>query len=144
MSALARIEINLATQALTLFKGGQPLRVFSISSALNGAGEQNGSGCTPRGRHRIRAKIGDGFAPGSVFVARRPTAEQYSPELASRYPQRDWILSRILWLSGCEPGRNRLGQVDSMRALSISMAPPTASRWVYRARTAVSGCVTMR
>ncbi|HHO69727.1 MAG TPA: L,D-transpeptidase, partial [Gammaproteobacteria bacterium] len=84
-------------------------------TARNGAGEQEGSECTPRGRHRIRACIGAGCAPGTVFLGRRPTGEVYSEALAAREPGRDWILSRILWLCGEEPGRNRLGEVDSMR-----------------------------
>jgi lipoprotein-anchoring transpeptidase ErfK/SrfK len=78
-------------------------------------GERKGSYCTPRGRHVIRAKIGAGAPVNSVFVERRPTGEIYSPELAARFPGRDWILTRILWLSGCEPGFNRLGDVDTMR-----------------------------
>lgn len=49
------------------------------------------------------------------MVGRRPTGEVWTPELAVRYPERDWILTRILWLSGTEVGRNRMGNVDSMR-----------------------------
>jgi L,D-transpeptidase YbiS len=78
-------------------------------------GEHTNSECTPRGRHRIRAKIGAGCAPNTVFIRRRPTGELYTQELKRQYPKRDWILTRILWLCGEEPGRNRLGEVDSMR-----------------------------
>ena len=85
------------------------------STAKNGAGEKNGSNCTPRGRHIIRARIGAGCAPNTVFVGRRPTGELWTPELQANHPRRDWILTRILWLSGCEPGRNRLHDVDTMR-----------------------------
>jgi len=87
----------------------------SVSTASNGAGELFGSECTPRGKHVIRAKIGAGCVPGTVFVARRPTGEVYSPDMRQTDPARDWILSRILWLSGCERGKNRLGNVDTMR-----------------------------
>ena len=90
-------------------------RTYSISSATNGVGEQFGSEQTPRGAHLIRAKIGAGAAVNTVFVARRPTGEIYSNELHAQYPERDWILSRILWLSGLEIGHNRLGKVDTMR-----------------------------
>ena len=109
------IEISLADQRLRLWRGGELLREYPVSTARNGAGEQEGSECTPRGRHRIRACIGAGCAPGTVFLGRRPTGEVYSEALAAREPGRDWILSRILWLCGEEPGRNRLGEVDSMR-----------------------------
>jgi lipoprotein-anchoring transpeptidase ErfK/SrfK len=95
--------------------GGAVLKSFSVSTAKNGAGEQYGSFCTPRGNHIVRAKIGAGQPVNTVFVRRRPTGEIWSPELGTQFPGRDWILTRILWLSGLEPGRNRLGTVDTMR-----------------------------
>jgi len=109
------IDIDLGRQRLRLLDGARVLREYAVSTAARGAGEKNGSQCTPRGRHKIRAKIGRGAAPGTVFVSRRSTGEVYTPELGARYPQRDWILTRILWLSGLEPGRNRLRDVDTMR-----------------------------
>ncbi len=113
---MARLEIKLATQSAELFDAaGALIKRYAISSALNGAGERNGSFCTPRGRHVIRAKIGAGQPPNTVFVRRRPTGEIYNTDLAAQYPGRDWILTRILWLSGNEPGFNRLGDVDTMR-----------------------------
>lgn len=91
------------------------LKQCLISSARNGTGQQRGSFCTPLGRHIVRAKIGAGQPVNTVFVRRRPTGEIYTPELSRQFPKRDWILTRILWLSGCEPGYNRLGPVDTMR-----------------------------
>jgi len=104
------ILIDLDKQQLT-FQG----KTYSVSTAKKGAGEKNGSFCTPRGRHIVRAKIGAGQPLGTVFVRRRPTGEVWSPALDAKYPGRDWILTRILWLSGREPGKNRLGDVDTMR-----------------------------
>lgn len=115
MDRAARIEIDLGAQRLALFRSGQPPRQWPVSTARNGAGEQRDSERTPRGRHVVRARIGAGLPVGTVFVGRRPTGETWSPELARRHPGRDWILTRILWLSGLEPGRNRLGDVDTMR-----------------------------
>lgn len=109
------IFISLAAQTLELYEGMSLLARYPVSSAARGAGEASGSLMTPRGRHRIRAKIGGGCPENTVFVGRRPTGERWTPELAAEFPGRDWILTRILWLSGCEPGRNRLGSVDSMR-----------------------------
>ena len=110
------IEVSIPEQTLRLFdEGGACLRTWAVSTAANGAGEQEGSNRTPRGRHVIRARIGAGAPAGAVFRGRRPTGEVWTPELAAQHPERDWILSRILWLSGCEPGVNRLGKVDSMR-----------------------------
>ena len=87
----------------------------TISTARNGAGELMDSHCTPRGKHKVRAKIGSDAPTNTVFRGRRPTGEVYSQELRIRNPNSDWILTRILWLSGLEPGFNRLGNVDSMR-----------------------------
>jgi L,D-transpeptidase YbiS len=110
------IEVDIGKQSLVLReRGGRVLMETSVSTARNGAGERVNSERTPRGRHIIRAKIGGGQPANAVFVSRRPTGEIYSPALRTLYPSRDWILTRILWLSGLEPGRNRFGDVDTMR-----------------------------
>lgn len=113
--ATTELHIDVAQQQLHLMRSGAIERSYAVSTALNGVGEVRGSGCTPRGQHRIRAKVGVGCAPGTVFVGRRATGEVYSPALAAQHPGRDWILSRILWLDGCEPGVNRGGAVDTLR-----------------------------
>lgn len=110
-----RIEVDIGSQSLRLYEGAALLREYSVSTAANGAGECVDSGCTPRGRHVVRAKIGAGLPAGAVLRGRRWTGEIWTPELHVREPGRDWILSRILWLSGCEPGRNRLGGIDTFR-----------------------------
>ena len=104
------ILIDASKQQLTF--GG---KVYPVSTAKNGLGEKNNSFCTPRGLHIVRAKIGAGQPLNAVFVRRRPTGEVWTPELHARYPGRDWMLTRILWLSGKQPGFNRLGDVDTMR-----------------------------
>jgi L,D-transpeptidase YbiS len=104
------IEIDVPRQELRFGN-----KAYAVSTSKNGLGEKNGSFCTPRGRHIVRAKIGTGQPMHAVFVRRRPTGELWTPELHASYPGRDWILTRILWLSGCEPGFNRLGDVDTMR-----------------------------
>lgn len=109
------VRISIAQQHLRLLGDEGVLMDVPVSTALNGAGERNGSGCTPRGWHQIRAKIGSGCPVNTVFRARRPTGEIFSPALREEQPERDWILTRILWLSGLEPGRNRMGDVDTMR-----------------------------
>ncbi|MFQ5487010.1 MAG: L,D-transpeptidase family protein [Gammaproteobacteria bacterium] len=111
----AIITVDLSRQHLQLVRDGKLLLEAPVSTAAKGAGELLGSECTPRGWHVIRACIGTGCAPNTVFVGRRPSGEIYSPALASGNPQRDWILTRILWLGGLEPGRNRGGQVDTLR-----------------------------
>ncbi len=136
------IQISIAQQSLTLFdESGQVLRCYPVSTASKGAGEQNGSYCTPRGKHLIRAKIGVGQPENTIFVARRPSGEIYSMELGASVPERDWILTRILWLSGCEPGRNRLGCVDTMRRyIYIHGSPDSVDVGVPGSH----GCIRMR
>ena len=109
------LHVSIAEQRMYAFANQQLWRCYTISTALNGPGERNGSGCTPRGMHYIRAKIGAGLPPGAVLRGRRWTGEVYSPQLQQAHPERDWILSRILWLSGTELQRNRLGDCDTFR-----------------------------
>jgi len=110
-----RIEIDLCRQELRVIDRDQPTRRFGVSTSRHGPGERAGSECTPRGTHVIRARIGQGLPAGACLVGRRYTGEVWTPELARAEPDRDWILSRVIWLSGCERGRNRLGTVDTMR-----------------------------
>lgn len=136
-----RIDISIANQTLSLIQGDQIERQFSISSAEKGAGFLKGSNQTPLGRHYIRAKIGQGQPLGCVFVGRRPTGEIYSPELAKQHPNRDWILTRILWLCGRERDKNRLGQVDTMqRYIYIHGTPDSEPMGVPLSH----GCIRMR
>ena len=136
------IEVDIPAQTLTLKDAqGKELMRARISTARNGAGEENGSEKTPRGAHYIRAKIGAGLPLDSVLVSRRPTGEIYSPSLRTAFPNRDWILTRILWLCGLEPGKNRLGNVDTMRRyVYIHGCPDEDPMGVPGSR----GCVKMR
>jgi len=111
-----KISIDAGQQELVFQdRDGKVLKKYLISTSKHGSGEKNGSFCTPRGRHIVRAKLGAGQPLNAVFVRRRPTGEIWTPQLHAAYPGRDWILTRILWLSGCERGLNRLGEVDTMR-----------------------------
>lgn len=107
------LDVSVSGQRLTLFKNGHAIKTYPVSTSKNGVGEKRGSECTPGGWHCIRAKIGNGLPLNSVFTGRRPTGEIYDSDLGKRYPKRDWILSRILWLGGLEPGKNRFGDVDT-------------------------------
>lgn len=114
---------------------------YFVATAKNGVGQNMGSECTPLGEHRIRAKIGANKVVNTVFIGRRPTGECYSPELAKQYPDRDWILTRILWLCGNESGYNRFGQVDTMRRyIYIHGAPDSHPMKVPSSH----GCIKMR
>ena len=136
------IVVNIAKQSLTVFSLNQHIiREYNIATAKNGPGEAFGSERTPRGKHIIRAKIGDGQLENTVFVGRRPTGEIYSPELKKQHPNRDWILTRILWLSGLEKGKNRLGKVDTMRRYVYIHGCPDEDKMGIPSS---HGCVKMR
>jgi lipoprotein-anchoring transpeptidase ErfK/SrfK len=139
---MTAISISIPQQTLTLRDdAGRTVREYRVSTALRGPGEQSGSFCTPRGKHIVRAKIGAGAPPNTIFVARRPTGEIYTRELGERFPDRDWILTRILWLSGCEPGFNRLGKVDTMRRFIYIHGSPDS---IAMGTPGSIGCIRMR
>ncbi|MGR9114354.1 MAG: L,D-transpeptidase family protein [Gammaproteobacteria bacterium] len=134
------IDICIRTQQLSIIEDGRIERVYLVSTAKNGPGELRGSECTPRGRHKIRAKIGAGLPLNSVFKARRPTGEIYTSELGRRCPERDWILTRIMWLGGLEPGKNRYGPVDTAwRYIYIHGCPDE----LLRGKPESHGCIRM-
>lgn len=137
-----KITIHIPTQTLQLFDdSGKRLRDYSVSTAANGVGEESGSFCTPRGKHVIRAKIGAGQPENAVFVKRRPTGEVYTPALGAAHPKRDWILTRILWLCGEEPGYNRWGSCDTMRRYIYIHGTPDETPL---GKPGSHGCVRMR
>jgi len=138
------LHLSISKQQLALYSeegDSKPMKTYSISTALNGIGADKGSGKTPLGRHIIRAKIGEGQPINTVFVGRRPTGEVYDAALAEAHPQRDWILTRILWLSGLEKGVNRLGQVDTMQRYIYLHGTPDSEPM---GQPFSHGCVRMR
>ncbi len=137
-----KIRVDLALQQLDLLDDeGAVVGMWPISSAANGAGEVCGSCQTPRGQHIVRAKIGQNQPLNTVFVGRRPTGEIYQSSLAAQEPERDWILTRILWLSGKEPGVNRLGDRDSMRRYIYIHGTPDET---FEQAPQSHGCIRMR
>lgn len=137
-----KINISISQQTLTLFdNAGEVLRNYQVATAKNGAGEEANSNCTPRGKHIIRAKIGAGQPINTVFVGRRPSGEIYTPQLGAEFSGRDWMLTRILWLSGCEPGYNRLGSCDTMRRYIYIHGRPDEREM---GRASSHGCINMR
>ncbi|MBD3612170.1 MAG: L,D-transpeptidase [Hydrogenovibrio crunogenus] len=139
------LYLSVPQQTLTVFRSEQeraePVRTFEVSTALNGIGSEKNSGKTPSGRLLVRAKIGHDMPVNTVFIGRRPTGEIYSDALAQSAPDRDWILTRILWLSGLEVGQNRLGNVDTMqRYIYIHGTPDTEPMGVPKSH----GCIRMR
>ena len=135
------IKVSIDEQRLQLLAAGEVKMDVAVATAANGPGEIMHSECTPRGWHQIRAKIGAGAPENTVFTGRRPTGEVYSPALRQEHPGRDWMLTRILWLCGLEPGKNRFGERDSMRRyIYIHGCPDTDKMGIPSSH----GCVKMR
>ena len=136
------IAVSISNQTLALFDNfGSAKAQYPVSTAANGAGCEKDSGCTPLGAHIIRAKIGAGAEPNTVFVGRRATGEICTPELMAQFPNRDWILTRILWLSGTEIGKNRLGNVDTMQRYIYIHGTPDSTNM---GEVGSHGCIRMR
>lgn len=136
-----KINISISKQSLTLFKDSKKIKHYAISTGKNGVGCEKNSGKTPLGKHSIRAMIGKNEPINTVFIGRRKTGEIYTKSLAKQYPDRDWILTRIIWLSGTEKGKNRLGQVDTMqRYIYIHGTPDTEPMGQANSH----GCIRMR
>mgnify|MGYP001825885129 CR=1 FL=1 len=135
------LHVDVAQQRLRVKQSGLVLREYPVSTARNGVGQAGGSGCTPLGRHRVRIKIGAGMPLNTVFIGRRPTGETYTPELAARQPQRDWILTRILWLTGRDSGSNRGGTRDTLRRFIYIHGTPDSEPMGIPAS---HGCIRMR
>ncbi|MEM9242623.1 MAG: L,D-transpeptidase [Pseudomonadota bacterium] len=134
----AKIYINGKAQHLKLLPSEE---IYPISTAKKGFGERINSEQTPCGWHQIAMKIGEGMAENTVFVGRKATGEIYDEALAKQYPQRDWILTRILWLAGLEEGKNKGGDVDSyQRYIYIHGTPDSEPMGVPRSH----GCIRMR
>ena len=139
---MMQINISIPRQTLVVRDARDALLAqFPVSTAANGVGCEKGSGCTPLGQHIIRAKIGAGAPVNAVFVGRRETGEICTPALMAAFPQRDWILTRILWLSGLELGKNRLGNVDTMQRYIYIHGTPD---WTDMGVIGSHGCVRMR
>ena len=135
------LHINLSSQTLLLKTGETIVKEYPISSAKNGPGEEMDSECTPRGKHIIAEKIGEGCEINTVFAGRIATSEIYTPEMRQQNPQRDWIITRILWLRGTEPGINQAGNVDSYKRYIYIHGTPDD---VAMDKPGSRGCIRMR
>lgn len=93
-----RVLISTAEQRMVVLRDGEPIASYPVSTSKFGLGDRPGSNATPLGSLRVKKKIGGGAPAGMVFKSRRPTGEILAPDA----PGRDPIVTRILWLDGCE------------------------------------------
>jgi UDP-N-acetylmuramate--alanine ligase len=102
--------VDVERQKLSLIEDGRVVIEYPVSTAIAGIGEEEGSGKTPRGWHRIHARIGDGEPIGAVFVSREPTGAVWRGD----HREDDLILTRVLTLDGLEDSFNRGPGRDSL------------------------------
>jgi len=138
--AILIINVSINQQQLDLIHPNGVIKSYPVSTALKGIGQVKNSFKTPIGAHYIRAKIGKGLPTLSIFQGRRSTGKLWNKKDAESYPNRDWILSRILWLSGKELGVNRLGAVDTMQRYIYIHGTPDES---HLGKPLSHGCIRM-
>ncbi len=133
--------VSVGEQRLYLYRGGEQVANYPVSTSRFGTGSRLGSLQTPLGAHRVRRKIGEGAPIGRIFKGRSDTGEQARILTQPIDSDEDHVTTRILWLDGLEPGRNQGDEVDSYR------------RFIYIhgtheegliGRPASDGCVRMR
>lgn len=124
--------VSVPDQKLALYRKGELVKVYDVSTSKFCISSRNGSYGTPLGQHEIAKKIGGGQPQGMKFSSRRPTGEIVQPNA----PGRDPIVSRILWLDGKEQhNRNSYSRCIYIHG--------TAEEW--RIGTPASyGCIRMR
>ncbi len=136
-----QLLIDVPSQQLYFLKNGNIVKKYLVSTGLKGVGERIHSEMTPRGWHVIRAKIGSDVPKNAIFIRRRYQGEIYQPEFSEQFPERDWILTRIMWLSGLEVGKNRLRECDTMRRYIYIHGVPDSKPM---GQPLSHGCIRMR
>ncbi len=105
------LYISVQRQALFHVSNGVLVNEYPVATARKGLGAQVDSYRTPTGLHRVSEKFGDGVPPFGILKDRVFSGELADPDFAG--VDKDWITSRVIWLSGMEPGVNQGGDVDS-------------------------------
>ena len=123
------IVVKISSQQLFYLKRGQIEEIYRVSTSAYGTGSKVNSFKTPLGRHKISEKIGDGLPEGAILKGRRWTGAIANIIKEPIDTEFDVVTSRILWLTGQEPGKNLGSGVDSK------------SRYIYIHGTAEEGLI---
>ena len=107
------VVVSITHQRLLVLEDGVPAGSYIISSSRYGAGSESGSYRTPIGQHRIKKKIGDEAALGTIFKSRENTQQIAEIIHEPVVTNDDFVTSRIMWLDGQEEGLNRGEGIDS-------------------------------
>ena len=109
------VKVVVSEQALYLYKGGEIVKTYPVSTSKYGTGNRLGSGKTPLGTHKVERKIGAEAPLYTIFRNRVNTKQLVAPNFSPRPSGKDFVTTRILWLRGLEPGVNKGGRIDSFR-----------------------------
>lgn len=91
------IHVCSKSQTLKVTQGDILLFQAPISTGERGLGFEEGSLCTPTGNFIVKERIGEGAPLHTSFKGRLPR-RIWKGEAST-----DAILTRILWLHGCDP-----------------------------------------
>jgi len=108
------IVVDVHTEKLYLLHDGRIAGDWRVSTALRGIDQRAHSDGTPVGVFRVARKIGTGLPPDEVLQDQAPTGRIITPARLPDGPAASrWIIARILWLSGLQPGWNEGGDFDT-------------------------------
>ncbi|MFC5051656.1 L,D-transpeptidase family protein [Rubritalea spongiae] len=91
--------ITIHDQSLRLLDHGKEVVKYTISSAKNGPGSEEGSFKTPLGNFIISEKHGQDAPLNTIFKGRKPIGQWDPCECCDD----DLVTTRILWLDGLDP-----------------------------------------
>jgi lipoprotein-anchoring transpeptidase ErfK/SrfK len=107
------VLVNIAQQQMLIVSNNTMLKTYTVSTAKAGIGAEKNSNKTPLGVHRIKNKMGDKEPLGTIFFARQASGQIAEIYTDTTDTPKDYVTTRILWLDGLEPGKNKGGKVDS-------------------------------
>jgi lipoprotein-anchoring transpeptidase ErfK/SrfK len=108
------VVVNIEKQLMTVFKEGEILRTYPVSTSKFGIGNKMGSMKTPLGKHKISEKNGKKAPLGTIFTGKRNSGKIFS-ENEDLYQGQNLITTRILQLEGLEEGINKGEGIDSYK-----------------------------
>ena len=139
------IQVDVHTQSLQLYRNGVLYRQYTVSTSRYGTGEAANSYKTPRGLHEIVTRFGKDKPLGTRFLYREAQSEIVADvdqllSLTEQEAAPDYITTRILWLSGLEPGINSGEGCDSYQRYIYLHGTPYVGNI---GKPASAGCVRM-
>jgi len=109
------VLVSVARQELYLVQNSKVTSTYRISTSKKGVGSTAGSDKTPPGIHRVKEKYGEGAKEGAIFKGRAYIGREAEIVTEPISVNTDDVTTRILWLEGLEPGKNKGEGIDSYK-----------------------------